>query len=59
MNAFPGREDVRLRALLAEVGEQLAEYQMNALPVFDGLVAADGRLFLGTRGGKVSCFAGR
>ncbi len=34
------------------------EYQLDAIPVFDGMVAAAGKLFIVGKDGKVSCFAG-
>ncbi len=40
-------------------GKKLAEYPLDSAPVFDGLIAADGRLYLSTAGGKVLCFAGQ
>ena len=37
-------------------GETLAEHKLDALPVFDGLAAARGRLFLTTKDGKLHSF---
>ena len=39
--------------------EQLAEYRLDAPPVFDGLAAAGGQLYLATMDGKVACFGGK
>ncbi|GAG19983.1 unnamed protein product, partial [marine sediment metagenome] len=40
-------------------GKKLAEYRLDSEPVFDGLIAAGGRLYLSTVDGKVLCFAGQ
>jgi len=57
-DAFEGREGIRLRAVSTADGATLAEYPLDALPVFDGMAAAGGRLFLATRDGRVLCFGG-
>ena len=43
----------------AEDGHKLAEYQLDSLPVFDGLAAAAGRLYLSTTDGRVICFGAK
>ncbi len=40
-------------------GAKLAEYELDSQPVFDGMAAANGRLYLATRSGEVLCLAGR
>ena len=57
--AFQGEEGIRLRAISTDDGATLAEYELDTLPVFDGLAAANGRLYLVTKDGKVRCLAGR
>jgi hypothetical protein len=37
----------------------VADYTLDAPPVFDGMAAANGRLYVVTTDGKVACFAGR
>jgi hypothetical protein len=44
-----------LWAVSAADGKKLAECQMESLPVFDSLIAAQGRLYLATVDGKVLC----
>ena len=56
LEAYRGEQGVCLRAMSADSGETLAEYDLDALPVFDGMAAAYGRLFLATRDGAVCCF---
>ncbi|MBM4039661.1 MAG: methyltransferase domain-containing protein [Planctomycetes bacterium] len=48
-----------LLALSASDGAELARLPLDAPPVFDGMAAARGRLFLSTMGGKVFCLGGR
>jgi len=53
--ALAGQAGAVLRAVSAQSGESLGEYRLASPPVFDGMVAADGRLFLATVHGKVLC----
>lgn len=39
-------------------GQKLAEYELDCLPAFDGLIAAEGRLYMATTDGAVVCFQG-
>ncbi len=55
--AFEGRRGAQLWVVSASDGEKLAQYRLDSLPVFDGLIAAVGRLLLSTADGKVLCFA--
>ena len=58
IEAFRGEKGISLQAIAAADGKQLASYPLKSLPVFDGLAAARGRLYLATKDGKVTCFAG-
>lgn len=40
-------------------GSKLAELKLSSLPMFDGLAATAGKLYLTTMDGKVVCFAAR
>ncbi len=53
--AFEGRRGAVLVAASKSRGEQLAAYELESPPVFDGLAAAGARLFLATMDGKVLC----
>ncbi len=53
LDAFQGKQGISLRAVSTEDGSKLAEYKLDSLPVFDGLVAAGGRLYLSTTAGTV------
>jgi hypothetical protein len=39
-------------------GETVAEYQLQSQPVFDGLAAAEGRLFMSLQNGQLVCMTG-
>jgi len=56
MAAFEGRKGAVLRVVSAADGKTLAEQKLDAPPVFDGLIAAQGRLLMCTTDGKVVCF---
>ena len=57
--AFEGRKGAELWAVSAPAGKKLTGLKLGSPPVFDGMIAANGRLYLSTRDGKVLCFAGR
>ena len=54
--ALEGSRGGLLWAVSAETGDKLAEYKLDDLPAFDGMAAADGRLFLATTDNKLLCF---
>jgi outer membrane protein assembly factor BamB len=54
--SFEGRKGASLIALEAETGNKLSEFALDAPPVFDGLIAAAGRLYLADRAGHILCF---
>ena len=47
----------RLLAVSITDGEILAEYALSNPPVFDGMAAAKGRLYLSTKNGRVVCMS--
>ena len=51
-----GRRGGVLQAVAAADGKSIAAYRLDSPPVFDGLIAAGGRLFLSTIDGKLRCF---
>jgi outer membrane protein assembly factor BamB len=53
--AFEGRKGGRLVALSTKSGEILTEMELDSPPIFDGLIAADGRLFVTLRDGSLMC----
>ena len=49
-----------LLALSASDGKTLAQFdRLAAPPVYDGLIAANGALYLSTADGMVHCFGGK
>jgi len=56
--AWLGKRGAVLWAVSAPGGERLAELRLDAVPVWDGMAAARGRLYLATTDGVVRCLAG-
>ena len=59
MDSFTGARGVRLAAVSKKDGEMLANYAIDALPVWDGLAAANGRLFAAMKDGTVQSFGSK
>ena len=57
--AWLGRKGAMFRAVSADDGTKLAEYKLSTPPIFDGMIAAGGRLYVVTMDGKVTCYAGK
>jgi len=55
MASFDGRAGAVLWAVSKTDGKKLAELKLDAPPVFDGMAAAAGRLYLSTLDGRVTC----
>ena len=53
--AFEGNRGGYLAALSVTDGSTLAKYRLGSLPVFDGLIAARGRLYMSAQDGRLSC----
>jgi len=53
--ALAGERGALLHAVDADTGRTLAELRLDSPPVFDGMSAAGGRLFLSTTDGRVIC----
>lgn len=54
--ALSGKSGGLMRVVSAADGSTLAEYQLDTLPAWDGMAAANGRLFLSTTDGNVICY---
>ncbi len=54
--AFEGRKGGSLVALSKKNGKRLAEYELDSPPVFDGMSAANGHLYLAARDGSLTCY---
>ena len=57
--ALTGAKGAVLWSVSAADGRRLCEIRLDATPVWDGMAAANGRLYLATTDGKVRCFAGK
>jgi len=57
--ALAGTQGSVLLAISAKSGETLAKYNLGYLPTWDGLVAANGKLFLSTEKGTITCLNGQ
>jgi outer membrane protein assembly factor BamB len=57
--ALSGKKGSVLWAVSAGDGRKLSEQKMNGLPAWDGLIAAQGRLYVTMRDGVVRCFSGK
>ena len=56
--ALEGSQGGLLWAVSAVDGGKLAEYKLESVPAFDGMAAADGRLYLSMKNGCILCMAG-
>jgi outer membrane protein assembly factor BamB len=57
--ALEGKHGAVLWAVDATAGTKLAEQKLDAVPVFDGMVAAGGKLYMATTDGRVMCLGAR
>jgi outer membrane protein assembly factor BamB len=55
--AFEGKRGALLIAVSRDSGKQLAAYRLDIVPRFDGLIAANGRLYVSTLDGRVLCLS--
>jgi outer membrane protein assembly factor BamB len=58
-DALRGKEGGLLWAVSAKNGKKLSEYKLDSLPVWDGMVAAGGKLYMATMNGEVACYSGK
>jgi len=55
VSILEGSEGAILWAVSIADGQKLTEQKLNGLPVFDGMIAAGGRLYYATIDGRVIC----
>jgi len=55
--ALGGSKGGLLLVVSASDGKKVAEYKLESIPVWDGMAAANNRLYLATENGKIWCFA--
>ena len=58
MAAFEGRLGSELWTLSAKDGSIIAKQDLDEMPIFDGMIVADDRLFLSTENGDLMCMGG-
>jgi len=56
LETFAGARGAVMWAIEKTSGRKLAEYRLESPPVFDGLIAANGRLYAALRNGKLLCW---
>jgi len=56
--AWQGTKGGHLWAVSTEDGKKLAQYKLDVPPVFDGMAAVAGRLYLTLTDGSIVCYAG-
>jgi outer membrane protein assembly factor BamB len=54
--AFRGEKGLILRVIDKSNGATVSEEKLNAMPVFDGMSAAHGRIFVSLKNGEVQCW---
>ncbi len=54
--AFRGRKGVLMQVLSKEDGSKLSECKLDAMPVFDGMSAASGSVFVSLKDGTIQCW---
>jgi len=57
--AFEDRKGGRLEVYSTQDGKKLAAYTLESTPVYDGLAAANGRLFITLKNGSVLCMGAK
>jgi len=57
--AWEGKRGGLLRVVSRQTGEKLGQCKLDSVPLFDGMSAADGKLFIVTMDGKVVCIGGK
>ncbi|NOZ23318.1 MAG: PQQ-binding-like beta-propeller repeat protein [Planctomycetes bacterium] len=53
--SFEGKRGAFVMAVSKADGKKLCAYRLKSAPIFDGMIAANGRLFVSTADGKVLC----
>jgi len=54
--ALDGKRGALLHVVSARDGEELASYQLEAPPVWDGMAATDGKLYIAMTDGSLACW---
>ena len=54
--AFEGKRGIFLRIINADDGKTVSQTKLPAMPAFDGMSAAGGKLYISLKDGTVTCF---
>ena len=54
--ALNGKHGGILRIVSPLDGKMIADHKLDFIPVWDGMAAANGRLYLATKDGRIVCF---
>ena len=57
--SWQGKQGALLWVVSADTGNKLSQYKIPAIPVWDGMIAANGRLYLSLKDGTVLCMGKR
>lgn len=55
-DALDGKKGIMLRLYSKTGGSMLAEYNLSAMPVFDGMSVANGKIFVALKNGTLECW---
>jgi outer membrane protein assembly factor BamB len=55
LGAIEGRRGSLFRTVSPKTGEKLYECHLDAVPVFDGMMSADGHIYIATEGNRLLC----
>jgi hypothetical protein len=56
LEALEGRHGAYIWIVSAEDGRQVSQIKLDGVPVFDGMAAANSRVFVSLKNGKLVCF---
>ena len=54
-----GKNGSIMWAVDTKTGKKITEYKMESIPVWDGMAAANGSIFMSTMDGEVVCYSGK
>ncbi len=58
-DAYEGKLGSTIRVISTRDGSTIGEYELAALPVFDGMSAAGGKIYLAMEDGSIQCVSGK
>jgi len=55
--AYEGRRGGRLRAISKETGQTIKDYKLDSPPIWDGMAAINGHLYISMKNCSILCLA--